>query len=146
MRLNIHLSVLAVSLFFSLNSCKSNKYTPESPSQASITFGSGGGFTGAVTEYLLCDNGQMFMHNSLEKDWERLENTSKSEARDLFARAMQLDWKSINLNDPGNYSYFIRLKNQETDKKIVWGNSAAPENIQLLYTELNQVVRKKVKN
>jgi hypothetical protein len=143
MRLFFQLYLLTSCFVIISSSCKSNKYTPENPSPSAVYFGSGGGFTGAVTEYLLCENGQMFVNNSLEDKWKKLESISKKEANELFENTLLLDWKTLELNDPGNFSYFIRLKNREVDKKIVWGGSAPPADIQLLYTKLNLAIRLK---
>ena len=143
MRLIFQLYLLTSCFVIISSSCKSNKYTPENPSLTVVYFGSGGGFTGAVTEYLLCENGQMFVNNSLEDNWKKLESISKKEANELFENTLLLDWKMLELNDPGNFSYFIRLKNREVNKKIVWGGSAPPADIQLLYTKLNLAIRLK---
>jgi hypothetical protein len=106
----------------------------------SISFGSGGGFTGAIEEYILRDNGVLERIAVLKtfNDTIRLKTLNKNETSDFFKKLSNDSMNQIELNEVGNITYFITLiKGKEIVRSYQWtDNSDIPTEIKLLYTTL----------
>ena len=96
-------------------------------SEQQLIFGSGGGVTGAVNSCYLMDNGQLFYHKSLEDSWSELDKTKGKQAEALFNQYTELGLSDMELNRPGNYYYFIEMKNntenESSSHRLTWGDS-----------------------
>lgn len=137
----------AIALFLMagsvLYSCKSTNYTYAELPANQLIFGKGGGISGAVTTYTLLENGQIFSEKSLEKTTAELQKIKKNDAKKLFAELAELNFTEYEMNHPGNVYYFIQLKKDSLEHKIVWGDEAHPVKTELqgLYDRLNKHAR-----
>lgn len=124
-------------LFFFLWSCKS--YKPENWPEKRLLFGSGGGFTGAVTEFVLLENGQLFTRVGVETPYKELKKIGRSTTKNLFSKASQLKELDAGVNQPGNIYYFISDFQPGKERRIAWGAPDAPvsETVKELYKELS---------
>ena len=104
-----------------------------------IKFGEGGGFTGAITEYQIKPNGDIFIKNSYNKENRKIKTIDDSELKNIEKKFNSLSVESMNFNHPGNLYYFI----ESGQTKIVWGNSSFPEpkDIKELFFQLNQIIK-----
>ncbi|MFT4664092.1 MAG: hypothetical protein ACI8YQ_002522 [Polaribacter sp.] len=137
------LSLLLVVLFYS--SCKTTKYTPTDFPDAQITFGSGGGFSGLVTDYTLLENGQLFKRSSKDKLFVPIKGVKKDAVAQAFKNFNFLGLDKMEVNDPGNLYYFIEFKTEEgTAKKLTWGNSKSEmeHTLKLFYSQLSSLIAK----
>ena len=73
-------------LFFTICcwQCSKQVYTAQNLPESYLSFGNGGGFTGATTTFLLTENGQIFKIESLRKDTNEIGQVSKKMARSLY--------------------------------------------------------------
>lgn len=97
-----------------------------------IKFGEGGGFTGAVTEYQIKTNGDVF------KGEKKIKTITNAEMKSIQNKIEKLSNESLQFNHPFNIYSFI-----ETDKgKITWGDPAFPEpkEIKELYDYLQEII------
>lgn len=134
------LLLFSLAIFFV--SCK--KYTPVDYPKGQIIFGSGGGFTGAMNEYVLLESGALFTRNSLEGEYTTSSKIERNMTKQMFSNIDFLGIKNIKLNSPGNKYYFIQIKDKNTDHKITWGgNEKAPDQVKSFYKLLNHLVKKK---
>jgi len=104
-----------------------------------IKFGEGGGFTGAMTEYQIKANGEIFINKSLEKENRKIKTIRNADLKNIEKKFSKLSKESLNFNHPGNLYYFI-----ETDQiKIVWGDPSFPEpsEIKELYKQKKQIIK-----
>ena len=126
-------------LFFFLWSCKS--YTPENWPEKRLIFGSGGGFTGAVTEFVLLENGQLFTHVGAETPFRELTRIGRRTTKDLFSKAAQMKELDASVNEPGNIYYFISEWQSGAERRITWGAQDKPvsENVKDFYQQVSRV-------
>jgi hypothetical protein len=107
----MHLSMvtwLALALVAPMVACSSGKAVPAQDKGEQLHFGQGGGFTGAVTYYILLDDGRMFSRTADSTDI-YLTTLAKPLTRQLFShyRLVGLDKQSF--NEPGNLYRFLEL-------------------------------------
>ncbi len=124
-------------------SCKSTKYTPTDFPDAQITFGSGGGFTGAVTNYTLLENGQLFKRSSLNKEFLALHKIKSDVVEQMFKNYEFLKIGEETINDPGNLYYFIQFKDKDKkEHKITWNDqSVVDEKVKSFYGILSAITK-----
>jgi hypothetical protein len=113
--------VLCALIALSLFSCKSTKnIEPNAFEGRQIRFGSGGGFTGAVTQWALLDNGRLWgATGAPNAKMESLAKVSKKGVAKIFSMADSLDW-SRPVNAPGNMYRFVELHDGSTVKRMTW--------------------------
>lgn len=115
----IGLLVLLAGLL--LGSCRAGKADPGSDSGPRLHFGQGGGFTGAVTTFVLLPDGRLFRRGADETDT-YLATLDKALARQLFAHFRQVEFDKIHFNEPGNLYRFIEWYDRgEMRNRLVWG-------------------------
>ncbi len=120
---------MATVILSFLGSCGATKYSPDSLPDRQIHFGQGGGFTGAVTHYMLLDNGQIFVQKE-EMEMSPLEavkDVDRKKAKTLFKQAAELGLEQIEWDKPGNMYYFLGLNEGNMDHRITWGSTVSPE-------------------
>jgi hypothetical protein len=77
-----------------------------------ITFGSGGGFTGAIKSFKLNTSGKLFENDTV------IIKVSSKKTIELFNKAELL--KDFEFNRPDNLYRFIEIKTKEKTNRIVW--------------------------
>ncbi len=130
-------ALLYISAFIILNASNCSKTTEFKD----LKFGEGGGFTGAVTEYEIQTNGDVFRNNSLNKEHTKVKTLTKTDLKEIQNGINKVSFDAYTFNHPGNLYYFI-----ETDKKkITWGDPAfkEPKEVKELYEQLNKIVSTK---
>ncbi len=130
---------------FSLFSCKTPSYTPEDFPEGKITFGSGGGFTGIYTDYVLLENGQFFRKSSNEKEFIALPKIGKNKVSQVFKNVTTLKLMSLNFNNPGNMNTYVKMKIDGQEQEITWGvpGPKPPKDAKLFYKILMNLVKNK---
>jgi hypothetical protein len=104
--------------------CKSTNYTPLNFPNAKITFGSGGGFTGATTETIILENGQVFRKNALKEEITELEKLTQKEAKEIFNRYKALDLTEQKKAVLSDQYRFIKFKENGKEYTYAWGTDA----------------------
>ena len=113
--------------------CNNKVYSLDNLPKQFIEIGSFGGFTGMAESYLFFPNGQRFLNNSIAGNNE-IEKGESKDYKTLIKGLKDINFKELNLNEPGNMSYFVRLKTKKEDKKIIWSNmDTAPEALVSFY-------------
>lgn len=131
-----------LTIAYSFSFCKTQQYTPADYQKGQIVFGSGGGFTGGVTEYALLENGQLFSKANMGADFVAVKKLKSNLVTQLFKNIEVLKLKEVQLNDPGNRYYFIQIKGKDIDHKITWGNNeTAPKQVTSFYKILNHIIK-----
>jgi hypothetical protein len=107
-----------------------------------LSFGNGGGFTGAESAYVLLDNGQLFgvqkNNHTIEDSYVPLKQLSRTITRQLFDKADELQLSQLAFSHPGNIYYFIGLVEKNSTHRITWGDSGqqAPGEVENFYHQL----------
>lgn len=109
----------------------------------SVSFGSGGGFTGAVDEFILSGNGMLKSVKPFSKDTVLLKTLSKKDTKAIFKKLESKTISVIKLDAPGNMTNFITFsKAGKILQKYQWAQGAeAPKEISDLYNLLNKHIQ-----
>lgn len=131
-----------VTCFLLLLACKAQEFTPENYPKGQLIFGTGGGFTGNVKTYTLLENGQVFFHNSLNKQTKNLGVADKQAVKKAFKRVKEANFLEIKHNEPGNLYRFMEYKLKETSNRVVWaeGQSAMQNSVPSIYKQLLSLI------
>jgi hypothetical protein len=131
--MKILLSAL-IFVFLNASNCSSDQSFKE------IKFGEGGGFTGAVTEYRLKENGDVYRFNSLEKEEQLIKSISADELKIVRDKLSKVSKDAFKINHPYNISYFIQIDTM----KAVWGDPSftPPKELEELFNYLQVTATK----
>lgn len=137
------LFLFAISL---MPSCKPSNLLPTEYKGDQLHFGQGGGFTGAVTYFVLLDDSRLFEKNTLDSTYTFRSEWDKDFTKQMFHNYESLGLSSLEYYHPGNLYYFI--EHHSTGKKthrISWGKSdmTPPENIVNFYNLLFKSTKSK---
>ena len=109
-------------LLLGLPACKTKQYTPTELPDKRIVFGNGGGFTGAVSEYVLLENGQMFQKASLSADTLSSQpDMRKKVCRQAFKSMAKMDTTLLGAQQPGNRYFFLHYFDGKDSWQTTWG-------------------------
>jgi hypothetical protein len=125
-----------------LLSCRTPAYDPATYTSKRLVFGSGGGITGAVTTFALLPGGELFRdapHDST--GFALLAEVEGAAARAAFRQARDLE--AYQLDEPGNYYYFLAYHSKKTSYRHTWGRAGQtpPPEVQALYDYLMAMVK-----
>lgn len=120
------LPLIALLLF---NACSYQRAIKQTGVQ-SITYGSGGGFTGTVVSYSLSADGQLSKTENSNPVQIKVIEARRVKA--LFQEAGRL--KDYTFNEPENIYSFITIKTDTQNRYISWGTS--PDKVDSRVTEL----------
>ncbi len=91
----------------------------------SFIIGSGGGVSGLYEQYRIFENGKIEQYNFETKSYQSYTNLSASANSSVWNAFRSLDVKKFEIDDPGNYTYYIKWENNGTMQKILWSDETA---------------------
>ncbi len=101
-----------------LMACKTAKKTiSRTTNNEQIRFGHGGGFTGAVTEYCLKQNGDLY--KKALGDISKL-SISQKEGDRCFSKCDSIQFREIELDNPGNRYAYIAHHRNDSIHRVTW--------------------------
>ena len=106
------------------------------PDTSEIEFGSGGGFSGAITTYVLNDKGELFKLNAFRQERELLKKIDLGLTKSFFQRIKDEGFLDLKVNKPGNTYKFLKLRLDGTSHDLVWVGKSENKNLNLFYTDL----------
>jgi hypothetical protein len=107
-----------------------------------VKFGSGGGFTGALTEYLIKTNGDVFMSDAeTNQTTTKLKTLSLTDVNGIQKKIKELPAEIWNFNHPYNMYSFVEVEG----KRAVFGDPEypLPKELGELYNYLQDLINKK---
>lgn len=121
-----------------LISCSAPKEYPGKFSGQELHFGEGGGFTGAVTHFVLLDDGRLFQKAMKDSTYTLLDTWEAGFVKQMFNNYHSFGLDKVDFYEPGNLYYFIEHKSGDTPvHRIVWGRpDARPDEIIVRYYNL----------
>jgi hypothetical protein len=137
---------MKLSLFFYLLTmlgCQSNRiFIPGNYQGKYIAVGNGGGFTGKTTIYYLLDDGKIYKGSDFSNEFVHLGSLGKSFSMQQWEIYNQQNLADRELNDPGNFYYFLEFRNVKNTKKYVWHNIEQDhEIIETIYLNINRKIQ-----
>lgn len=123
--------------------CQAQPDSPEAYKKGKVFFGSGGGFTGAVTTWCLLKNGHLYEQKWKDTTYTYLLRAPRKEARAIFKQISELDAKALSINMPGNMYSFVDIPGESENTRVVWGAPGVevPANLLGLYDSLVRLTR-----
>lgn len=103
---------------------------------ATLIFGSGGGFTGATVRYIIPPDGTVTrIRTKMPQDTMVVKKLTNKELNSLQQEALQLRLHQMNFKFPGNMSYFIEYAGKDEKNTITWGDfkNPVPPDVQNYY-------------
>lgn len=141
------IKITSILIVILMSSCKTKKYSfdPEKTNKAFITFGNGGGTTGAKKKYYFTNDGDIYFQ---EADSIKFITTiPEKTSTQIFGSYLKLGLDRNILNEPGNRYYFLELKTKDMNHALKWGkNELNNPNIEKLYNILMNLVKQKTEN
>lgn len=117
-----------------------------------VVFGSGGGFTGGVTEYTLNPDGTLSEAAKIapgkEKNFKQLGMVASADMEAVYNEYKSINFKMIEHSQPGNMYYYLQINYPDnTNHRITWGDGdkMCPQNVHHFYMSLMEK-RRKVRN
>ena len=91
-----------------------------------------------LKEYVLLDNGQLFLSKGLNGEWKELAKLKKSKSKEIFNKADEVKIGTLKFNHPGNMSYYLILKEPPRSNEVKWGETGVtlPDGISAFYDYL----------
>jgi hypothetical protein len=103
-----------------------NKQNKSASKITEISFGSGGGFTGATNTYLLKADREVFKMNNGE--YLKINKISRADIRNISETINKINFYNLEYSEKGNITYFIEIKSADSQHKITWSdNTETPE-------------------
>lgn len=87
--------------------------------------GKGGGFTGAYEEFILYENGKVYKRDFVYERDVYLKQLPEAELNYFLEKINEFGFEGMDINQPGNMSYYFKLKQgEQTINTIIWGANA----------------------
>lgn len=134
---------IAAAVIVSVSGCKSQEYSPETYPDKQLMFGSGGGFSGLVSTYVLLENGRIYDKPPTGDAYSRLTKISRKKAHEHFETAEELSNSEDGISEPGNIYHFVWLISSTDTVSWTWGNpqKQPSEELEQLYKTLMEETR-----
>lgn len=132
-----------LGIFILILSCMNPQKILTDPSKDRIYFGRTGGFTNIPLEYVLFEKGQLFKieNDSLLK----VRKLNVKQIRTLDSLLAKTEFEKLDLNEPGNITYHIKVVKSGSEKEVKWSDSSDNERVKELYNALVTTIKKERK-
>lgn len=123
-------SLCCFVLLFTSAACQ--KYSIDNMPIDQIHFGEGGGITGAITEYCLLKNGQLFNKKHFTEDYKSFKKIKKRTAKKLYKTCKKIELQEVQIDNPGDKYYYIAYETKGFKHKITWGGNQQKPPIEVI--------------
>jgi hypothetical protein len=140
MKRTLFITGICILLF----SCVNSKKLIENSKIDRIYFGKRGGFTNIPMEYVMFEKGQLYKirNDSLF----RIKRVRRKQLNEIDSLLTVSNFKELNINDPGNITYFIRVAKEDYEKEVNWSDSSGQDDLKLLYNTMLGIIKEKKKH
>lgn len=136
--------LFVLTLGMLLFSCKSTHQSPYDYTKDKLSFGTGGGFSGKVTEYTLLSNGEFYKGTSNEGSVYKLNHNQNDRVDMIFKNYETLNFSELDINEAGNmYNYIVMYKEGEEPHKILWADyvEGVPNELKIYFKNLKSFAK-----
>ena len=126
-------------MLFLIISCTNPQKLITDPSKDRICFGRTGGFTNIPMDYVLFDNGQLFKID--QEVLVKICNPGRKQYTELENQMNAIEFMKMELNEPGNITYYIKLVKSGKEKEVKWTDSSENKSIKELYNMLLATIK-----
>ena len=135
------LKLLIVTFAILIGGCKSAREVVYKPAGFNIEFGKSGGFTNVPTDYLINGDRKVFKHETDKYIY--LKTISKQELTNLKQIFEKSEFSTLVLNEPGNMTYFLKVKDSSYENDVQWNDQSDAERVKLIYYQLVELIKSK---
>jgi len=104
-----------------------------------IHFGRTGGFTNIPVEYLINSKGEVLRLSAGNPETVNLIPSKR--LKSIIRELNRIDFQHIESDDPGNISYFIKVRTREYENSVRWNDLTPNDTLKNIYKELLTTVR-----
>jgi hypothetical protein len=127
-------------MILSIGACMSPAKIVSDTSLDRIYFGKSGGFTNIPMDYVLIDHSRVF---KIEKDnYTAINKLNRKQAMDLDALIKSHGIDKLELNEPGNITYYIKIVKSGAAKEVKWNDNSKNNQVKDIYTALLTTINK----
>ncbi|NLE35141.1 MAG: hypothetical protein GX622_08560 [Bacteroidales bacterium] len=120
-------------------SCSSPEKLLKSDKGDRIFFGSKGGFTNMSIDFVLFENGSICrLKNDIVIKTGKI---SKEEVREIEATLEEINFMSLNTDEPGNMTYYVSFVRGDSRNAAQWSDHDSNPQLRELYVRLMNLVK-----
>ena len=134
----VHIFILILSLLL-IPACNNSRAMANKRVKTEIHFGRTGGFTNIPVEYLINSKGEVLRLSAGNPETVNL-ITSKR-LKSIISELNRIDFQHIESDDPGNISYFIKVRTREYENSVRWNDLTPNDTLKNIYKELLTTLR-----
>ena len=131
-------TILAGGVIMLSLACSGPEKLVSDTSKDQIYFGKSGGFTNISTEYLLVEK---YVFKREGENFSMIRKLSGEQVKSINALVNALDFSNLNLNEPGNMTYHIKLVKAGTAHEVKWSDTSENSRIRELYKALTGTIK-----
>jgi hypothetical protein len=135
----IHGLLILVLILTMAQSCSNKVKTSSGSPQPGIQFGRTGGFTNIPDEYRINDKGQVF--RITREGSTQINDISRKEMKSICKILDTIDFQHLQMNEPGNISYYIKVISSDYEKSVTWNDQTSNSPIKDLYKKLLATIK-----
>ncbi len=135
----IHGSLILVLFIAMAQSCCNTAKTSSHSPEHGIQFGRTGGFTNIPEEYRINDKGQLF--KITREGLTHINDISGKEMKSIRKILDTIDFQHLQMNEPGNVSYYIKVISSDYEKSVTWNDQTSSDALKDLYKKLLDTIK-----
>ena len=129
----VHIFILIPALIL-IPACNNTRAMANKRVKTEIHFGRTGGFTNIPVEYSINSNGEVFRMTANEPD--TVNHIPVRKLKSIIRELKDIDFQHIELNNPGNISYFIKVMTPEYENIVRWNDLTPNDTLKNIYRKL----------
>jgi len=133
-----HLFILILALLL-IPACNNSRAMTNKRVKTEIHFGRTGGFTNIPVEYLINSKGEVL--RLLAGNPETVNLITSKRLKSIIRELNRIDFQHIESDDPGNISYFIKVRTREYENIVRWNDLTPNDTLKNIYKELLTTLR-----
>lgn len=134
----VHIFILILSLIL-IPACNTSRAMVNKRVKTEIHFGRTGGFTNIPVEYLINSKGEVL--RLLAGNTETVNLITSKRLKSIIRELNRIDFQHIESDDPGNISYFIKVRTREYENSVRWNDLTPNDTLKNIYRELLTTLR-----
>jgi len=134
----VHIFILIPALIL-IPACNTSRAIANKRVKTEIHFGRTGGFTNIPIEYLLNSKGEVLRLSASNPETVNLLPSKR--LRSILRELKRIDFQNIESDDPGNISYFIKVRTRKYENIVRWNDLTPNDTLKNIYKELLTTLR-----
>jgi len=129
----VYILILIFTLIL-IPACNNSRAMANKRVKTEIHFGRTGGFTNIPIEYSIDAKGLVRRISADEQDTINIISVKKMKS--IIRNLKDIDFKDIDLNEPGNISYFIKVTTSKYENSVTWNDLTPNDTLKNIYEKL----------